>query len=297
MNEISLINKNFSIDFIPIHEVIQRTNLSKNSILQRAIDGIYPIYGMLVMLGLPRGTKLTSEELKVAISSHLDAGWNGEVMVDSDAEDEWPKDLLPITCPERFQINLHNVVLEQFLDGSESYVFDNIPIKVGDLRKGASNPPKQLPKDDNQYVTFRLNSRAVLRESSLRMDSFSFLILEQEIKNSPIPKSTIPPKIESPKITCTPEKKPTQTDELDEVLIRIFEGIKSSAINDVFIQIRQEMNLTKRKYDTEKVLLQWEERSDGNRDLVWKKNGKEKSIKISTLKNRLTKLRKKQLIS
>ncbi len=117
MNEISLINKNFSIDFIPLHEVIQRTNLSKNSILQRAIDGIYPIYGMPVMLGLPRGTKLTSEELKVAISSHLDAGWNGEVMVESDGEDEWPKDLLPITCPKRFQINLHNVVLEQFLDG------------------------------------------------------------------------------------------------------------------------------------------------------------------------------------
>ena len=145
------------------------------------------------------------------LAGAVESGNVSQVMVDSDAEDEWPKDLLPITCPKRFQINLHNVVLEQFLDGLESYVFDNIPIKVGDLRKGALNPPKQLPKDDNQYVTFRLNSRAVLRESSLRMDSFSFLILEQEIKNSPIPKSTIPPKIESPKITCTPEKKPTHS--------------------------------------------------------------------------------------
>ena len=119
--------------FILLAEVVEKFNSPKNSILQRAIEGKFSIYGIPMMLGLPRATELTPRNLKKAISKHLDAGWNGELMLDGDEDEEWPKDLIPVTCPKCFPIKLHTTILEKFLDESEDYVFDNIPISVGDF--------------------------------------------------------------------------------------------------------------------------------------------------------------------
>ena len=107
--------------FILLSEVVEKFNSPKNSILQRAIEGKFSIYGIPMMLGLPRGTELTPKNLKKAISEHLDAGWNGELMLDGDGDEERPKDLIPVTCPKCFPIKLYTTILEKFLDESEDY--------------------------------------------------------------------------------------------------------------------------------------------------------------------------------
>lgn len=90
----------------------------------------------------------------------------------------------------------------------------------------------------------------------------------------------------------------TKTDKLDDLLIKIIQGIESSTASKVMKEIIAELNRPKHRiYDTTKLLL---EKGDFGKSFKWRRqlaNGtSEKKCTFRNLENRLSKLRNKGLI-